>query len=104
MSQITTAVLQALQTLDLWLKAKVEEEHWNQARAVAFDFVSAAEQMQVVRHSCDKGKPDIDNRYGYANKMLREHASCHGINIDLGQIEALIEAAVLTINRIGGNQ
>ena len=82
-----------------WLEAKVVEEDWNQARAVAFDFVSAAEQMDVVHPGNEE-----DARFNYAVKMLTEYVSRHGIDVNEGEVEALVEAAVLAVNRIRRNR
>ena len=75
-----------------WLKAKTENEKYEQIRQTAETAVYAAEQLMR------KTDPDGEERRKYAHRLISMTATRLGVALTDNEIDSLIQAAVKELN------
>jgi len=75
-----------------WLKAKTENEKYEQIRQTAETAVYAAEQLMR------KTDPDGEERRKYAHRIIATTAMRLGVSLTDKEIDSLIQAAVQELN------
>lgn len=75
-----------------WLKAKIENEKYEQIRHTAETAVYAAEQL------LKKTDPDGEERRKYAHRLISMTAMRLGVALTDDEIDSLIQAAVKELN------
>ncbi len=89
--------------LKKWLETKTENEQTEKVRSWAYTVVFAAEQLYNHTQKLD---PDGSLRKKYARNTLHRICLRSGIDVSERELDALIEAAVLTLasDRDGGKE
>ncbi len=83
-----------------WIETKTENEQMEKVREWVYSAVYAAEQMYNRARKID---PDGSQRKKYVYNFIMRICAAKGVKITKEELEALIEAAVITMDTLSDN-